>query len=34
MKQPILYDPAPSSLEIIVKIVKKIWRVNKKYNKK
>jgi hypothetical protein len=30
MKQHILYDPAPSFLEIIIKIARKIWRVNKK----
>ena len=27
--KPILYDPAPSILEIIVKIAKNIWRVIK-----
>ena len=31
--KPILCDPAPSILEIIIKIARKIWRVNKK-NKK
>lgn len=30
----ILYDPAPSILEIIVKIAWKIWRVSKKHIKK
>lgn len=32
--KPILCDPFPSILEIIIKIARKIWRVNKKNNKK
>jgi len=32
--KPILYDPAPSILVIILKNIKKIWRVNKKHIKK
>ena len=28
--KPILYDPFPSILEIIIMIARKIWRVNKK----
>ena len=34
--KPILCDPFPSILEIIIKIAwkMKIWRVSKKYNKK
>ena len=28
--KPIMCDPFPSVLEIIIKIAKKIWRVNKK----
>ena len=28
--KPIMYDPFPSVLEIIIIIAKKIWQVNKK----